>query len=332
MSNDNAAIYAEMSQDLVAMTALSDDGDQTKYNSADRLWSKRSGYTADVKPNGVATGLSITPGAANDTVAVSAGTCYLAGVLTSVSADSALSVPRPAVSNYQQLAITVTSAGALAVVEGSEHTAFSETWDADGGSPLIPVGSILLGIVKYSSQTSAVVSASEIKQTSNSYRESYNFPTWAVRAYEVENSALGYAGVDFDAALLACHTGGIPKAVYAEYYTPEFAKLAETTDFVPPETSHSVSSTQIYGKTKGSSSSSLGQGSFTAYFEDGISDAMVTMKNESLFFKFFQDELVTSKYILCQGKLGLTRSFSPEEDPQGSCTISATDEAVEVTA
>lgn len=332
MSNDNAAIYAEMSQDLVAMTALSDDGDQTKYNSADRLWSKRSGYAADVKPNGVATGLSITPGAASDTVAVSAGTCYLAGVLTSVSADSALSIPRPAVSNYQQLAITVTSAGALAVVEGSEHTAFSDTWDADGGPPLIPVGSILLGIVKYSAQTSALVAASEIKQTNNSYRESYNFPTWAVRAYEVENSALGYAGVDFDAALLACHTGGIPKAVYAEYYTPEFAKLAETTDFVPPETSHSVSSTQIYGKTKGSSSSSLGQGSFTAYFEDGISDSLVTMKNESLFFKFFQDELVTSKYILCQGKLGLTRSFSPEEDPQGSCTISATDEAVEVTA
>lgn len=332
MSNDNAAIYAEMSQDLVVMTALTDDGDQIKYNSADRLWSKRSGYTVDVKPDGVATGLLITPGAANDTVAVAAGTCYLAGVLTSVSADTALDVTRPAVSNYQQFAITVTAAGALAVVEGTEHTAFSDVWDATGGPPLIPTDSILLAVVKYSSQTPALVAATEIKQTRNTYREQYNFPTWSVRAYEVENGALAYAGIDFDGALLACHTGGIPKAVYAEYYTPEMSKIAETTDFVPPETSHSVSSTQIYGKTKGSSSSSLGQGSFTAYFEDGIADSLVALKNEELFFKFFQDELVASKYILCQGKLGVTRSFAPTDDPMGSCTISATDQAVEITA
>jgi len=332
MSNDNAAIYAEMSQDLTAMVELTDDGDQKKYNSADRLWSKRSGYAADVKPNGVATGLLVTPGAANDTVAVSSGTCYLSGVLTEVSADAAVDVTRPSVSNYQQFAITITSAGAIAVVEGTEHTAFSDTWDADGGPPLIPTTSILLAVVKYSSQTPAIVTASEIKSTANSYREPYNFPTWTERNYEVENGALGYAGVDFDAALLACHTGPVPKEVYAEYYTPEFSKLAETTDFVPPETSHSVSSTQIYGKTKGSSSSSLGQGSFTAYFVDGISDALVSIKNNDLFFKFYQDELVTSKYILCQGKLGMSRSFSPEEDPMASCTISSSDEAVEVTA
>lgn len=332
MSNDNAAIYAEMSQDLTAMVELTDDGDQKKYNSADRLWSKRSGFAADVKPNGVATGLLVTPGAANDTVAVSSGTCYLSGVLTEVSADSAVDVTRPSVSDYQQFAITITSAGAIAVVEGTEHTAFSDTWDADGGPPLIPTTSILLAVVKYSSQTPASVTASEIKSTANSYREPYSFPTWAERNYEVENGALGYAGVDFDAALLACHTGPVAKEVYAEYYTPEFSKLAETTDFVPPETSHSVSSTQIYGKTKGSSSSSLGQGSFTAYLSDGIADALVSMKNNSLFFKFFQDELVTSKYILCQGTLGLGRTFSPESDPQASCTISASDEAVEITA
>ena len=332
MSNDNAAVYAELSQDLVAMVELTDDGDQKKYNSADRMFSKRSGYAADIKPNGVATGLLVTPGAANDTVAVSSGTCYLSGVLTEVDADSAVSVVRPESSNYQQFAVTVTSAGEIAVVDGAEHTAFSDTWGADGGPPLIPTDSILLAVVKYSSQTAGIVLASEIKSTANSYREPYNFPTWSVRAFEVENGALGYAGIDFDAALLACHTGDVPKEVYAEYYTPEMSKLAETTDFVPPETSHSVSSTQIYGKTKGASSSSLGQGSFTAYFEDGISDSIVGLKNESLFFKFYQDELVTSKYILCQGKLGLSRSFSPTEDPMASCTISATDEAVEVTA
>lgn len=330
--SDNAAVYAEMSQSQVAMVALTDDGDQTKFNSADYLWSYASGYQPDVKPDGVATGGAITPGASNDTVAVAALTCYLAGVLTSVSADSALSIPRPSTEDYQILSITVNSSGALAVVEGTEHTAFSDTRGADGGPPYVPVGSIELGWVKYSSGTSAVVLASEIKQTIGTHREQYNQPAWTERRMSVENGALDFAGIDFDSALPQIHTGDLPKKVYAEYYTPEFALLPETTDFVPPENSHSANSTQIYGKTKGSSSSSLGQGSFTAYLNDGIADSIVGKKNEFLFFKFFQDRLVTSKYVLCQGKLGIARSFPADDNVTAACTITATEEAVEVTA
>jgi len=330
--SDNAAIYAEMSQDQVAMVALTDDGDHQKFNSADTLWSNRSGYAPDVKPNGVATGCAVNPGAANDTVAVGGGTVYIAGVLTTVTANSALSVPRPETSDYQQLAITVTDAGALAVVEGTEHTAFSDTLDATGGQPLIPTGSSLLAVVKYSGQGSAVVLASEIKAIIGTTRETYNYPAWTERRMAVENGALDYAGIDFDAALPLCHTGGVPKAVYAEYYTPEFALMPETSDFKPPETSHSTSSNQIYGKTKGSSSSTLGQGSFTAYLEDGISDSIISRKNDFLFFKFYQDRLATTKYILTQGKLGIGREFPADDGVSASCTISATDEAVEVTA
>lgn len=330
--SDNAAIYCEMSQDQVAMTALSDSGDHTKFNSGDNLWSYRSGYQPDVKPNGVATGGIITPGAANDTVAVAALTCYLAGVLTSVGADSALAVARPSTSNYQILSITVTAAGALAVVEGTEGSAFSDTRDAAGGPPLIPADSIEIGQVKYSSQTAALVLASEIKQVVGTSKEMYNYPAWTERRMVVENGALGYAGVEFDAALPLTHTGGVPKAVYAEYYTPEFSLQPETSDFVAPETSHSTSSKQIYGKTKGSSSSSLGQGSYTAYLNDGISDPIIALKNEFLFFKFYQDKLVTSKYILTQGKFGIARSWPADDGVSAACTISATDEAVEITA
>lgn len=329
--SDNAAVFAELAQELVPMGLLTDGGDQTAYNSADKMWSKRSGYTPNVKPNGIATGLVCTPGAVADTIAVAAGTVYLLGVLASVAADAALALVRPETDDYQQFAITVTAAGALAVVDGTEGAAFSDTWDAAGGPPLIPTGSILVGIVKLSSQTAAIVLDTEIKATSNTYREMFNAPTWTVRSFQGEAGSLLFAGVDFDAALLACHTGDVAKPVYAEYYTPEFGKLAETTDFVPPENTHSVTSTQIYGKTKGSTASSLGQGSFTAYFVDGISDAIVGLKNESLFFKFLQDELIPSVYILCQGKLGIARSFAADSDPEGACTISATDEAVEVT-
>ncbi len=330
--SDNAAIYAEMSQDQVAMAALTDSGDATFFKSADKLWSKRSGYAPDVKPNGVATGGTITPGASANTVAVAALTCYLAGVLTSVNADSALAVARPESSDYQILSITVDSTGALAVVEGTEGSAFSDTRDAAGGPPLIPVGSIEVGQVKYSSQTSAVVDSSEIKQVVGTSKEMYNYPAWTEKRMNVENGALGYAGVEFDSALPLIHTGGVAKAVYASYYTPEFAIIPETSDYVPPETSHSVSSTQIYGKTKGASSSSLGQGSFTAYLNDGIADSIIGLKNENLYFKFYQDRLETSKYIMCQGKLGISRSFPADDGVSASCTISAEEEAVEVTA
>lgn len=330
--SDNAAIYAEMSQDQVAMTALTDSGDNTFFQSADKLWSKRSGYSPDVKPNGVATGGAITPGASVNTVSVAALTCYLAGTLTSVGASSSLAVARPSTSNYQILSITVTSVGALAVVEGTEGSAFSDTRGAAGGPPLIPVGSIEVGQVKYSSQTSAVVLTSEIKQVVGTSKEMYNYPAWTEKRMNVENGALSYAGVEFDSALPAIHTGGVPKGVYASYYTPEFAIVPETSDFVPPETSHSVSSTQIYGKTKGSSSSNLGQGSFTAYLNDGIADSIIGLKNENLYFKFFQDRLETSKYIICQGKLGITRSFPADSGVTAACTVSAEDEAKEVTA
>jgi len=330
--SDNAAIYAEMSQDQVAMVALTDDGDQTKFNSADTLWSYATGYQPDVKPNGIATGGAITPGAANDTVAVAALTCYLAGVLESVSADTALAISRPEASNFQILSITVNSSGAFEIVEGSEHTEFSSVRDAVGGPPLIPTTSIEIGWVKYSSQTPAIVLASEIKQTIGAHREAYYQPGWTERRMEVTNGALDFAGIDFDAALPAIHTGPVPKAVYAEYYTPEFAILPETSDFQPPENTHSANSKQIYGKTKGSSSSTLGQGSFTVFLNDGISDSIVGKKNQFLFFKFLEDRLVTTKYLLCQGKLGLKRKFDPSEDPSAACTVTATDEAVEVYA
>ena len=102
----------------------------------------------------------------------------------------------------------------------------------------------------------------------------------------VENGALGMAGVEFDAALPTIHEGDTTKKVYAEYYIPEKAQLPETSDFKAPETSHSASSKQIYGKTIGSSSSTLNQGSFTAYLKDGVTDPIVAQKNENLFVWF----------------------------------------------
>ncbi len=53
---ENAKLEYEASQSVVGMTELTDQGDQTDYKSAATMWSQKSGYTPDVKPNGLATG------------------------------------------------------------------------------------------------------------------------------------------------------------------------------------------------------------------------------------------------------------------------------------
>ena len=337
-NSENAKLEYEAGQTPVAFTALTDQGDYTEFKSAAQLWSGRAGYAPDVKPNGVATGLAVSVAASgsDDVVDVAAGTVYLAGVLTSVSADADLSIPRPAGDAYQKLSITINSSGALAVVEGAEHTAFATGRGEDGGPPWIPTGSIEIAQVWYSSVTSAPVALSEIKQTPGVYREMYLYPTWQVVYGEVANGILGYAGVTFDSALAAIHsddsgTTVAGKKVYTSYYTPDFAELVDAYDFVSPENSHTISSKQVYGRTKGSKSSSLNQGSFSADLNDGISDNMLQYKDSFLWFRFYQNRLNTP-YILTQGYLGVAPSFPAGDNVSAACTISAETAALRVTA
>lgn len=334
---ENAQVLYEAGQDLVAMVALTDDGDHKNFNSADELMSNRSGYEPDVKPNGLATGGAVTPAdsGSNDVVDVAALTCYLAGVNTpvSASADEAITRATPADTHIIN-SITVTAAGAIAVIAGTDSTAFSETRGAAGGPPWIPTGSVEIAQVRLASSTAAAITADEIKQVINTHQERYDYPTWSQERVRVANQVIGVAGVDFATAMPLIHSDDAgsttaTKKVYAKYYTPSFAAVPEAEGFVPPESTHSTSSTQIYGKTKGSISSSLGQGSFTAHLQDGISDGLLTLKNETLWFKFKQDKL-KAPYILCQGKLGISRSFPAGDSITASCSVSAEEAAVEV--
>ena len=319
---ENAKLQYEAGQNSVAMSALTNSGDETTFTSTATLWSGRSGYAPVVRPNGVLTGFAITTHATNDTVTIAAGTLNLAGVVTSVNAGT-LVASRPATAVSKVISLTVNSSGALAAVAGTDGstTAFSETRAAAGGPPLIPVGSVEIGQVRYTSNTAGVVAAAEIYQVVGLHRERSDFPL-----YDVNYDA---GSVTFLDVLPEIHTGPVPKAVYASYSSPIFADVALASDFVPPETSHSVSSTQVYGTTLGSTASTLGQGSFTAYLANGVADALVTLKNETLWFKFFPDRYATP-YILAQGKLGIARTFPAGDSIQAACTISAASAAVEV--
>lgn len=324
----------ESGQTLVAYVALTDSGDQTKFNSAATLWSDKSGYSPVVRPNGVITGGVVTPAAAggDDDVDVAALTCYLAGVLTSVSAETNVQITRATSTDTHIInSITVTDAGAIAVVTGTDGTSFSETRGANGGPPLIPVGSIEIAQVRTTSYTAAPITSDEIFQVIGTHKEMYNYPLWDVRYGEVENGALGYAGVDFLSALPKIHTGAVPKKVYVQYYTPSFTEAANASDMKLPERTHSVSSTQVYNNVINSRSSSLGQGSFTCQLEDGLTDPIVQQRDAELWFRFYPDRY-KSPYSLCKGKLGVSRTFPAGGHITAACTISAATEALDVIA
>jgi hypothetical protein len=107
--------------------------------------------------------------------------------------------------------------------------------------------------------------------------------------------------------------------------------VQKSSNFVPPENSYSISSTQIYGRTLGNTTATLQAGSFDAYFEDGINDGLVGLVGEILWFKFFPDQYKSS-YIMAQGKLGMSRRFPAGDAIMASCTIAAEDVATNVSA
>lgn len=322
---ENAKLEYEAGQNATAMSALTNSGDSTTFTSAATLWSGKSGYTPVVRPNGLLTGGAVIPAVAagNNNVDVAALTCNLAGVVTSVAADTDVAITRPATAVSKVCSVTVNSSGAIAMVAGTDGstTAFVETRGAAGGPPFIPVGSIEIAQVRVTSDTAAVITAAQIYAVVGTHVEMANYPL-----FNIDYTA---GSVEFLAALPAIHTGSLPKGVYASYASPIFSEISLASDFKPPETTHSVSSTQIYGTTLGSTSQTLGQGAFTAYLEDGVSDALVGEKNSLLWFRFYPDRYKTP-YMLTQGKLGISRTFPAGDSIQAACTISATSEAIEV--
>lgn len=324
---ENAKLEYEAGQSAAAMAALTAGVDATTYTSAASLWSGKTGYAPVIRPNGLLTGGAVTPAAAagNNNVDVAALTCNLNGVVTTVTATANTAITRPATAVSKVNSITVNSSGAIAVVAGTDGatTAFSETRGAAGGPPFIPVDSIEIAQVRVTSNTAAVITTAQIFAVVGTHTEMANFPLYDVN-YQT-------GSITFLSSNPLIHTGSTPRKVFASYASPIFAQVSLASDFVAPETSYSVTSTQIYGTTLGSTSKSLGQGSFTAYLDDGISDNLVVQKGSLLWFRFYPDRYKTP-YMLCQGTLGVSRTFPAGDNISAACTISATKSASEVTS
>jgi len=316
-SNENSRVDYESGVTPFPMSALTDSGDQKVFTSGASLFSASSGNAPDIRPNGLLTGGEIVSAISgnDDEIDVAALTCYLAGVKTSVAGATDQAITRAATNVSRVNSVTITSVGAVAVLTGTSgaSAAFSEVRGDAGGPPYIPVGSIEIAQVRTTTSAAAPIVSGEIFDTIGSHTEKSDFPV-----YTASNSD---GTLTFDVALPAIHTGDVSKAVYASYAEPIFTEQPFANDFVPAETTHSTSSTQVYGATIGASSQTLNQGSFTAILSDGITDNILSRKNETLWFRYYQDKF-KSAHILTQGKLGVSRTFGAADNPQVSCTIS----------
>jgi hypothetical protein len=226
----NAGVFYESGQSQQSFATMTLDAAKTVASLSAKPWSQASGYEYTVAPYGLATGGTVTPAVSgtNNLVDVAALTAYMAGAtganattgLLTVAATTDVSCTRGSASNaYIINAITISSAGAIAVVAGSATTAFSTTRGAAGGPPAIPLASTEIAHVRLTTTAAAAIAASEISQVVGLSQERYDYPVWA------ENPIEGK--ITFAAALPVIHgtaaaTATATKLVYARVATPVF--------------------------------------------------------------------------------------------------------------
>lgn len=332
-------IQIELGRTLTDYTVMTDSGDNQIF-TAGTIYSGKSGYAPDVRPNGIVTGQKVlSPHATSNTVTIAGFTAYSKGAMQTVAAASA-TFSRPGTAGlYKIVSITMASDGSIAKVDGtSSATAFSTTRDANGGPPLIPVDSVEVGQIKLTSSTAAVIVAGDILQDIGDHAEYADYPV-----PEVSNIGNGsYAAVSaeknahikFNEALPDSHTGSVPKRTYIKYYTPSFTTLAKTADFKPAELGVSKSSETVYegsgvsGAVGSMKADSVGDVTFAVLANDGITDAIIREKNQTVTVKWYPDANKVP-YMLSQGMLGFNRDFPSGTQNKINVTVYCEGQSVE---
>ena len=321
-----AKIQIETGRTLVSAVAMTDSDHSIFYKGT--IWSSYDGLEPAIMPDGMVTGRNVlSVHASADTVTVGAFTAYSKGTTLTVTATTK-TFTRGTGGLSKVISIYLGSDGNMAAIGGTigATTAFSDTRAAAGGPPLIPVGGIEVGQLRLTTGIAAVLTAAQIFQVVGTHVERYDYPDWSVfplgKGIWADTTNEKYAHIKFSSAIPAIHTGSTYKHVYIQYYTPIFAEVTKTMDFVPAEDTHSVSSTEYYNGTIASKSSSLGQSAFTALMTNNVSDALLGQKNKVITVRFYPNRN-SAPYILTQGTLGVSRTFPVANQNQASCTISA---------
>ena len=323
-----AKILVETSAVLVDFAVMTHAGDGQVFTiSGGTLWSGYAGKTPDVRPNGIVSGRNLlSAGSTVDVVKVAAFTAYSKSVEKTVTATSVTAL-RPTTGGYYKItSVSMASNGSVVVVAGTEGAASSEVRNAAGGPPYIPVDSVEVGQVRVSSSTAAVIATAEFFQDVPTHTQRWDVPSWNEfnigQGEAALTSAQKNAHIKFVSALVNKHAAGVPKRTYIKYYTPSLTEVERALDFVPADESHSVGSEEYYRGSIASVTSTIGQATFRALLNDGLTDSLVANKNQVLTVKYFQDEN-KSPYSLTQGKLGIARQNPFGGQVAADCTISS---------
>lgn len=326
-------IRYEAGQTPYPFEAMANGGDSATFSASFQPISNAAGSEPVVAPYGLLTGGAVTPHTDANKVTVAALTASMAaaagadaqGVVAVGTAP--VTVTRAATNVAKITSITVDSTGALAAVAGTDGAtaAFSEVRGAAGGPPFIPVGSVELAQVRTTTSASAVLNSGQIYAVPGLHTERSDYPVYSLDYARGE--------VTFASALPLIHTASVPKMVYVRGSTPLFSAIANTSDWVPAESTYSINSTSTYDGPVGSASSSLGQASFTAVLRDGITDAVIAEKGKEIWFEFRPDRDKSFPKQLTQGIFGVSRTFpAGGGNFSAACTVTPRTESVDVRA
>lgn len=311
---EKALVQVEQSATLKDFELMLDSGDHQHFTSSEDIYSALAGSLAEARPNGIDTGYDLlSPHASDDTIAFAAFTAYAKGVKLAVAAGS-LVVTRGVAAKAKIISIVCDDTGTVTEVLGTDSadTSFDEGRGVAGSAPYIPLDSIELGQLRIIGDVAAVFTASEILQVPGQHSERSASPQAKPNTIglglSAKISAETFAHVKTAAALPLIHTGDVAKRIYLKSYAPVFGDVGVGSDFKAAEIAHSISSQQFYNTTVGSRSSSLGTGGFTALLDDGITDPLVTGKDEVRTVRFYPDRNKLP-FLLTQGAVGIDREW-----------------------
>lgn len=301
---------------------LTNSGDNTIFFSglsfASQKWSNANGSEPDIVIDGVVNGGAVTPdNTTNDSINIAAALYNLGGVADKQIVSSAgVVIDRPATDTHLRSVVTITAAGAFAVIQGAEGTSFSAVRGDAGGPPYVPVGDIQIAQVSYSSQTPAAVGDAEILQIAGSSMEVPTFPSFD------KTGIYRSGGIIFNDPLDPIHTGDVVKGVFVQYFTPVMNEVPLGKDLVPPAENVTINSDQRYRATIGTSSKSLTAGTVNVFLDDGHTDPVLGADGDIRWVEFYSNAYKTP-HIEGQATIGVGLTYTVESSINADITFGA---------
>ncbi len=206
------------------------------HDTINNFWNGDPAYKATWRLQGIAGEASISPASGNDAVQTPAISYFKdnsSPTPSTAAADTNIALgSRPASGKAAQYLILLDlDDGTMSISKGADISgttaALLDTYGSEAGKiPLAAVDKLIVGLIKTAITASQPVTAEEITYVNGAgvlLQERSDIPGGKENLLE--------GGVLFDEALQACHTGAIPRVVYATFYSQKTV-LADVADLI----------------------------------------------------------------------------------------------------